>query len=122
MQYFLYSVALLWVVFGIGLMLLPERVRKLYERFGKIKNTKSLGAIPIAFGLLFFLSMDDLRVESIGYALGLMAIFKGFYLLIIKEKQVKEVMDWWIKSPVPVFRMWGMFLMALAIILLSVIK
>ncbi|MFH1655979.1 MAG: hypothetical protein ABH954_05165 [Candidatus Omnitrophota bacterium] len=122
MQYFLYSVALLWAVFGMGLMLLPERVCKFYERFGKIKNMKPFSAISIAFGLLFFLSMDDLRVGSFGYAMGLMAIFKGFYLLIIKEKQVKEIMDWWLKGPVPMLRMWGMFLMALALILVSIIK
>ena len=122
MQYFLYFVAVLWALVGIGLMLVPERVCKLYEKLTKVKNIKTLSVIPILFGLLFFLSMADLKVESFGYVMGLLVIFKGFYLLIIKEKQVKEIMDWWLKGPAPAFRLWGMLLITLSLVLLSLIK
>ncbi|MBM3252089.1 MAG: hypothetical protein FJZ11_04845 [Candidatus Omnitrophica bacterium] len=122
MQYFLYFIVILWSAVGLGLMLLPTAMLKLYAAFGKIKNIKPLCILPLTFGVLFFLSMKNLVAETFGYAMGLIAIFKGLYLLVIKQEKIKEILDWWINAPVALLRIWGAFLLALALVLLSLIK
>jgi hypothetical protein len=122
MQYFLYFMVCLWSVFGLGLMLFPTAMLKFYAAFGRIKNIKLLCILPLAFSVLFFLSMKNPKIETFAYVMGLIAAFKGLYLLVIKQEEIKEILDWWMKAPVAFLRIWGAFLIALALVLLSLIK
>lgn len=122
MQYFLYFMAALWLVVGVGLLIIPELIRRVYiVKLGQIRNIKPLSVLPILFGVLFFLSADYLRVNTFGYAMGLMAIFKGLYFLILDKDKIKKVLDWSANSPVEFLRLWGAFVIFLGLILLSLL-
>ena len=123
MKFFLYIVSILWLAFGFGMLVLPEIMKKVYmAKFAKIKNIKPWGILALAIGLLFILSAKHLWVETFGYAMALIAIFKGLYTLVLKKDKIKEMMEWWWKAPAEFLRIWGLFLISLAFVLLSLIK
>lgn len=123
MLYFLYLIAFLWLVVGISLLVLPELVRKMYLRkVAKIGSLKLVGIIPLSVGVLFFLSTNYLLVDAFGYAMGLMALFKGLTILLVKKDRMVQLMNWWVEAPSEVLRMSGVLLLALALTLLSLIR
>jgi uncharacterized protein YjeT (DUF2065 family) len=123
MLYFLYLIAFLWLVVGISLLVLPELVRKMYLRkVAKIGSLKLVGIIPLSVGVLFFLSTNYLLVDAFGYAMGLMALFKGLSILLVKKDRMAQIMTWWVEAPSEVLRMSGVLLLALALTLLSLIR
>lgn len=123
MLYFLYLVAFLWLVVGLSLLALPELVRKMYLRkVAKIGTLKLIGIIPLSVGILFFLSTNYLLVDAFGYAMGLVALFKGLSILLVKKDRMVQLMNWWVEAPSEVLRMSGVLLMALALTLLSLIR
>lgn len=122
MQYFLYVMVAIWSVFGLGLMIAPKFTLKLYKNIGLKRNLKPWFLLALMVGALFFFSMQNLKINTFGYAMGLLAVFKGLYLLAIKKEKVREIFEWWLNAPVEIFRIWGMLLVCLALVLLSLIK
>lgn len=117
MAIFLYLICLLWFVAGIGMLVLPEKIQKLYERIAKIKNFAVFAVVPIVLGILFFLSSGSVFFPTLVQVLGVLAILKGLVTLVVKREKVIEVLQWWLTAPVLVIRFWGIFILALAVIL-----
>ncbi|HOX54136.1 MAG: hypothetical protein PHI86_00300 [Candidatus Omnitrophica bacterium] len=122
MLYFLYLIAFLWLVVGLSLLVLPELVRKAYLRkVAKVAVIKIIAIVPMSVGILFFLSTNNLLVDGFGYAMGLVALFKGLTFLLVKKERMTQVINWWVEAPSEVLRMGGVLLLALALTLLSLI-
>ena len=123
MLYFLYLVAFLWLVMSFSLLAIPELMRKMYLRkIGNIKQVKLLSVIPLSVGALFFLSTSHLLVETFGYAMGMLALFKGLTLLFVRKERITQIMNWWVEAPSECLRMFGLSLFALTLVLLSLIR
>lgn len=122
MLYFLYLIAFLWLVAGLSLLVLPELVRKMYLRkVAKIATIKLIGIIPLSVGILFLLSTSNLLVDAFGYAMGIVALFKGLSIILVKKERMSQIINWWVEAPSECLRMSGVLLLALALTLLSLI-
>jgi uncharacterized protein YjeT (DUF2065 family) len=123
MQFFLYFISILWLAFGFLLLITPELMHKFYiNKFTKVRNFKLWCLIPIMLGVLFILSARSLWIKTFAYAMAMVTLFKGLYLMVLKDERIKEIMDWWLNVPTQCLRIWGLFLISLASILLSLIK
>ena len=40
MSVFLYLIAIVWTVFGLGMLIIPEAIRRMHEKMAKIKDTE----------------------------------------------------------------------------------
>ena len=99
---------LLIIVLGIVVMVRPNRVSDVAERFTTTPALKA-GAIlaRIAMGIAFLLAAPDTRLPTFMTVLGFLSIIAGVALAIMKEAWVNGLVGWWANQAETIVRVWG---------------
>ncbi len=118
MKLFLVLMGIFWVVLGTLSVFATDLVRKKF--FSKIKNMdfKKWSFLPIVIGILFLMSAPVSRIPLFITVLGILALIKGFYFLLVPQKKIKKVMDWWFEAKNNLYKIWGVTALILGVFVL----
>ncbi len=121
MIWYLFVVALFWIMFGT-LMLFATRVtREAYLSRLKVRDPRRWSPLPLIVGLLFLLSASSSSQVQFIVILGLLSLLKGLVFLFGPREKVKRMIDWWIGVPDKTCRAWAVVVMGLGIAILITI-
>ncbi len=121
MQLFVILAGLLWV--GMGIFGLVATKKAILALSNLVKNTRrqSLGLFSLIFGVLLVISASSVREAWFVLALGVMACLKGVSLVLMPEKKLTVIMDWWLAAPEIVHKCWAAFILILGIVMFYII-
>ncbi len=118
MKLFLVLIGIFWVVLGTLSVFATDLVRKKF--FNKLKNMdfKKWSILPIVIGILFLMAAPVSSARLFITVLGILAFLKGFYFLLVPQKKIKKVMDWWFNAKDNLLRIWGALALILGVLVL----
>jgi len=116
MKIFLWIISMMWVTAGIMFLAVPDRMKKFYNEIAK--SMKWIAPLPIIFGLLFFWAAPASRLDWAMRILGVMAIIKGVFFLAF-PKMTEKFMSWWLNLSPKIYRVFGIFALLLAWMVIS---
>jgi uncharacterized protein YjeT (DUF2065 family) len=121
MAWFIGLIGLCYIIFGLFALAATKKTNAALSNF--IKNTKrqTLGLIALIFGVLFIISASATQAAWFVLALGILACLKGAMFILVPQKKIKEMMDWWFSAPDMVYKCWAAFLLVLGIALFYII-
>lgn len=117
MKIFLWIVSALWIIVGIVAIISPAGLKKFYS--GLLRPLKWLSILPILAGLLFLWSAP---ASSLGWfirVLGILGLIKGLFFLLCPISMVRATLDWWLRLPPKVYRLYGILILLLAGLVIS---
>ena len=96
MALLLFALAIVWIVFGAGLIVNTQGTRAFYQRIVPSDKLRTY-AIPalVVGGLLIVGALVSDRMFWWPFLLGLIAVAKGVYLFRAEEAQLQAVWTWW---------------------------
>jgi len=117
----LYIVAILWIVIGVFILLYTERTMKILKKLFFTEKVRALSIVPIIFGIVLVIgAFVCTQVFFLSLVLGVLALLKGFYLIMGPIPQIKRLMDWWFnKASNSYIRLCGLIIFVLGIAILS---
>jgi len=117
----LYSVAILFVVIGVISILYTNSSITFFKRFFLIKKVRLISIIPLFFGVVLIVcSFYNSKILWLPLILGLIAIFKGLYLILGPVNQIRFFIDWFLnRSGEVVIRLCGIIMLVLGLTLMS---
>ena len=118
MKLFLVLMGMFWVVLGTLLVFATDLVRKKF--FSKIKDMdfKKWSFLPIVIGILFLIAAPISRAPLFITILGILGLIKGFYFLLVPQKKVKKVTDWWFNAKNNLYKICGVAVLILGVFVL----
>ncbi len=118
MKLFLVLMGIFWVVLGTLSVFATDLVRKKF--FNKLKDMdfKKWSILPIVIGVLFLMAAPLSSARLFITALSILAFLKGFYLLLVPQKKIRKVMDWWFDAKNDLYKVWGVAVLILGVIVL----
>ena len=121
MKWFIVLAGIFWI--SIGLFGLVSTKKATLALSNLVKNTKRqpLGLLSLIFGVLLLISASSARESWFVLALGIMACLKGASLVLMPEKKLRAVMDWWLAAPEIVHRWWAAFVLILGVVMFYII-
>jgi uncharacterized protein YjeT (DUF2065 family) len=121
MGWFVGLVGLFYIVFGLFGLASTKKTNLALSNF--IKNTKrqTLGLIALIFGVLFIISASATQAAWFVLALGIIACLKGAMCILVPQKQIKEMIDWWFSAPDLVYKSYATFCLILGIALFYIL-
>lgn len=117
MKIFLWIISAMWVVVGTAAIIAPAGLKKFYGRL--VKPSKWLSVLALISGLLFLWAAP---ASSLGWfirLLGVLALIKGAFLLLCPVSMLKATLNWWMGLPFKVYRVYGIFILLLAWVVIS---
>jgi hypothetical protein len=115
MRTFLILLSLIWTALGVMLILYTVKTRDSLRALVADRNPRALGSIPLIIGIL--LLTGAFRVPGMFgllFVLGLLALFKGIYLVFWPAAQIRKLMVWWFdRADESMIRLWGIICLAL---------
>lgn len=121
MGWFIGLVGIACIVFGLFALSATKKTNLALANFIKNSKRQSLGLISLIFGVLFIISASATQAAWFILALGIMACLKGASFILMPQKQLKELTDWWFSAPDIVYKGWAAFMLILGIALFYVI-
>jgi hypothetical protein len=117
----LYIVAILWIVFGVFILLYTEKTMKILKKLFFTEKVRALSIVPIIFGIVLVIgAIVCTQVFFLSLILGVLALLKGLYLIMGPMPQIKRLMDWWFnKASTSYIRFCGLIIFVLGIAILS---
>jgi len=118
---FLYFISIFWIVVGVLAVFATDLVRgKFLNKLLELRavSLKKLSAAPIIVGVLLFFSASSNAYRLYVIALGLIAVIKGIMLIVATEK-MEKMLVWWLKASNNFYKVWGVIMAILGIILLK---
>ncbi|MGQ0810642.1 MAG: hypothetical protein ACT4OO_05395 [Nitrospiraceae bacterium] len=119
MKYFLATIAGLWMVEGLSLLIAPRYV------ITTVRDWLALSpallrweAIPVCLGALLILVPQDLHYQPLWLVAGLAMMTKGAFLMAGPESWRRRTLDWCLTREDIDYRFWGLGLCTLALLLL----
>jgi len=121
MIWFLFAMAVFWVMFGTLMVFATKVTRENYCNRLKTKDPRMLSPAVIVVGVLLLLSASSSSQVTFIVILGLLCLLKGLLLLFGPRQKVKKVTDWWFNATDKTHKGWGAVLMVLGIAVLATI-
>ena len=117
----LYTVAILWIVIGVFIILFTEKTMKVLKKLFFTKKVKVLSIFPIIFGFVLIIgAFVCTQIFFLSLILGVFALLKGLYLIMGPMAQINRIMDWWFnKASGSYIRLCGLIIFVLGIAILS---
>ena len=121
MAWFVGLVGLGYIVLGLFGLAATKKTNLALANF--VKNTKrqTMGLIALIFGVLFIISATATQAAWFVLALGIIACLKGAMFILVPQKKIKEMIDWWFSAPDIVYKSWAAFVLILGIALFYII-
>jgi len=114
MKIFLWAISIFWITIGITSILFPLKFKTLYTHL--IKPIKGLFILPLSFGLIFLWASPASSLEGLIKVLGIIALIKGVFLLACPINVIKSTLNWWLNRPDLFYRLYGVFIMLLGVV------
>lgn len=89
MSFFLLLISLLLIVKGVAAILVPKKLLKFALSFLKNENSKMLGIIPLAVGILLLFAASSSALGWLIVLLGLTCIAKAVYIFLTPIQKIK---------------------------------
>ena len=104
--------------FGIAYFVNPSMLKQ-YTAFWKNKKRLYLGAaLALLIGIVFLLAASQCRWTGFIIAFGIFMLARGIFVLVIGQKKVISVLDWWLKRPIAFLRGYAVFAITLGVLLI----
>ena len=120
MRWFLLLMGIFWATMGMSLIIITDKTKAFLNKLIEGKNMKKLSIMPFTIGGLLLLSARSSKTALFISILGLLGIAKGLFFAFGPAEKVKAMMDWWLNVPGDTCRTWGVFALALGIVVLCV--
>jgi len=122
MRLFLLLFGWTYLLIGTVLFVQPKTGKGFTDFWVKGGIRRSIAILPIAFGLLLIWAAPAATgAEGAIRVLGGLALLKGGYFLLAPKPRLERIFQWWSNLSPGVFRLWGVFALAIGVLILSVI-
>ncbi len=118
MRIFLLIIGIFMTLEGIFLILLTRLVKNWSTKLLSIKNYKPWGTVGIILSILLFLASPFSRLSLLIILLGLGALFKGLFFTLTSYDKAKFFVNWWISLSEGNFRILGVVVLILGILII----
>lgn len=121
MKWFVGLVGIFWIILGLFALVATRKTTLALCNW--VKNTKrqSLGLLSLIFGVLLLISASSVREVWFVLALGIIACLKGAMTILMPEKKLQAIIDWWLAAPEIVYKGWAILLLVLGVVMFYVI-
>ncbi|NQT23587.1 MAG: hypothetical protein HQ579_09165 [Candidatus Omnitrophica bacterium] len=118
MELILLIMGVIWVILGTLSIFTTAFIRKNF--FNKLKKMdfKKWSVAAIIVGVLFLMAAPVSRARLFITILGILSLIKGFYLLLGPKEKVKKMMDWWLKAEDKMYKVWGIVVLIIGVLVL----
>ena len=106
------------VGFGVAILVKPNIIKQYMDFWKPIKRIYLGGALSLAIGIVFLLAAPQCRWTGFIIFFGIWALIKGIIVLLIGQKKVVSVLDWWAKRPIAFLRGYAIFAIILGALLI----
>ncbi|MBW1744485.1 MAG: hypothetical protein JRJ47_13815 [Deltaproteobacteria bacterium] len=121
MIWFLFVIALVYIMFGTLLLFATGLTREQYIPKFRIGDPRKLGPLPLVAGILFLLAASSSSQPTFIIVLGLLALVKGLIFLFGPREKVIRMMEWWLEGSDNKFKVWAVIAIGLGIAILVTI-
>jgi hypothetical protein len=97
------------VGFGVASFVNPNVVKQFMGFWKPVKRIYLGGTLSLVLGIIFLLAASQCRWRGFIIAFGILFIARGICVLVIGQKRVISVLDWWLKKPVKFLRGYAVF-------------
>jgi len=105
--------------FGLAFFINPGMIKH-YMAFWKIGKRLYLGgALALLMGIVFLLAASQCRWRGFIFAFGILSIAKAVWLFASGREKILSFLDWWAKKSTLFFRIYALFVIALALLLIN---
>ncbi|MCK4728386.1 MAG: hypothetical protein KAT27_05645 [Desulfobacterales bacterium] len=119
MTWFLFGIAIVWIMFGTLMLFATQVVRE--NCYNKLKSwdPRMLSPMPIIGGVLLLLSASSSSQVTFIVILGLLSLLKGIVFLFAPRQKVRRLTDWWLGGSNRTHKAWGVLVIALGVSVLA---
>jgi len=121
MIWFLFVIALVYIMFGTLVLFATEHTRDQYVSKLKIRDPRKWSPLPLVGGFLFLLAASSSSQATFITVLGLLAMLKGLLFLFGPQEKVKSMIDWWLQGSDKIYKVGAVFVIGLGIAILVTI-
>jgi uncharacterized protein YjeT (DUF2065 family) len=121
MVWFLFFIALVYVMFGTLALFATRFTRDQYISRLKIDDPRKWSPLPLVAGILFLLSASASSQVTFIVVLGLLALLKGLVFLFGPREKVKRMIEWWLQGSDKAYRVYAVVAMGLGVVILITI-
>jgi uncharacterized protein YjeT (DUF2065 family) len=120
MNWVLYVISILWIVFGSCAILYTASTRRSLNSVIQNLNLKIIAALPLITGLLLLVSASASHYPWFVRLIGLLIIVKGIFIGLNPSKMMDAVTQWFLhKATDQSYRFYGILFVILGTALLS---
>lgn len=116
MRLVIFVIALLIILEGVALVLRPQFYRHLLRFFAKGRLVYVAGFLKIILGVVFFIAALNCSHKWIIILFGILLLFGGMLLVLIKIDRIKAMLIWWEQRPDISFRILGIAAIIIGVI------
>ena len=98
MKWILYSISMLWIVFGSCAVLYTAETRGTMKNLIKSLNLKILAWIPLVTGLLMVFSAAASHYPWFIRLVGLLAVIKGVFIILNPSGMMEKINQWYVDA------------------------
>ncbi len=111
MNYLLFLVMLLFLIYGILTLFSPEKEKKIILAYTKRVSQKNQGLIEIVLAILVWFSSGSITTAGNFFIkfLALLFLTGGLSLVFVSREKFNKLIDWWIAAPSFAVRIFGAF-------------
>ena len=121
MIWFLFVIALFYVMFGTLTLFATGHAREQYISKFKIGDPRKWGPLPLVAGILFLLAASSSSQPTFIIVLGLLGLVKGLVFMFAPQDKVKKMIDWWLEGSDQKLKIWAGVAIVLGIAILVTI-
>ena len=114
MKLFLLLISIFWLIIGITALLYPLKIKEFYAHI--IKHSKALFILPLIAGILFLWARPASSLEPLISVLAYISFLKAIFLLVCPYTLLKTFFNRILPLPLVFYRVEGVFIVGLGII------
>ena len=104
--------------FGVASLVNPNVVKQFMGLWKSVKRIYLGGTLSIILGIISLLAAAQCRWSGFIIAFGIFMLARGIFVLVVGQKKVLSVLDWWAKRPEAFLRGYALFAIALGVLLI----
>ncbi|RMH32726.1 MAG: hypothetical protein D6690_13270 [Nitrospirae bacterium] len=120
MPFLMFAIAGLWLADGLALLVAPDRAMALLRQ-AVLASPRLVkwGSVSATLGLMLLVGTKGLRYQPLWHLVGIAMIGKGLFFLWAPDMWRQGVVQWCLSRDPVDYRIWGLGLCALALLLLD---
>ena len=115
---FLIFISLYFMVMGVVMILFPERIKKKFSYFLSFKSYKPLGAVAASVGIILFIVSGSSKMGFFVVLIGILSLIKGLFFIFAAHDKAKFIINWSMSLTDNYYRIWGMIVFAMGMLLI----